>query len=68
MVQDDRELTLAFKAGLDTPTRLGSLADLAIEGLVFYEDEIDRTRPIRLIYMSEIGPVSAAYLPGGAVP
>jgi hypothetical protein len=62
VVQGDAEMALALKGALDLDTRLGPQAELDTELLVFYEAELDRNRPIRLIYLSEIGPVSAAYL------
>ena len=62
VVQGDAEMALSLKAALDLDTRLGPQAELDTELLVFYEAALDRNRPIRLIYLSEIGPVSAAYL------
>ena len=61
VVQDDRELGLSLKGEYDAPTRVSTLEDLDGQFLVVYADELDATRPMRLIYISSIGPVSSEY-------
>ncbi|TDI25740.1 MAG: hypothetical protein E2P06_04115 [Acidobacteria bacterium] len=61
VVQGEKELGLSLKAEFDTETRLGRMIEFAAEYIVFYNDEIDRSLPMRLIYISSIGPVSEVY-------
>ena len=37
------------------------MIEFAAEYIVFYNEEIDRSLPMRLIYISSIGPVSEVY-------
>jgi hypothetical protein len=61
VVQGEKELGLSLKAEFDTETRLGRMIEFAAEYIVFYNEEIDRSLPMRLIYISSIGPVSEVY-------
>ena len=61
VVQGEEELGLSLKGEFDVATRLGTMSDLASQFLVVFGDELDATLPMRVIYISSIGPVSAAY-------
>lgn len=61
VVQGDRELGLSLKGEYDVETRLSSLQDFEQQYLVVYGEALDPTEPMRLIYISSIGPVSTEY-------
>ena len=61
VVQGDRELGLSLKGDYEVDTRLSALGELAFQYLVVYGDNLDPTLPMRLIYVSRIGPVSTEY-------
>jgi hypothetical protein len=61
LIQGENELGLSLKAAFDAETRIGKMHDLDAQHLVFYEHEIEPAQPMRLIYISSIGPVSESY-------
>ena len=61
VVQGDQELGLSLKGEFDTATRLSGMGEFAAQYLVVYGAEIDPSQPMRLIYISRIGPVSEPY-------
>lgn len=52
---------MSLKGDYEVDTRLSALGELAFQYLVVYGDNLDPTLPMRLIYVSRIGPVSAEY-------
>lgn len=61
IVQDERELGLSLKGEYDVETRLSTLREFDGQYLVVYGAELDAILPMRVIYLSSIGPVSAEY-------
>lgn len=61
IVQDERELGLSLKGEYDVETRLSTLREFDGQHLVVYGAELDATVPMRVIYLSSIGPVSSEY-------
>ena len=61
VVQGDTEMGLSLKGEYDAVTRLSTMSELAAQYLVVYGHEIDPAQPMRLIYISSIGPVSTPY-------
>ena len=67
LVQGDKEPGLALKGEVDTTTtetRLGTASEFSLQFLVFFEEQLDTTTPFRIIYMSDIGPISDEYRAG----
>lgn len=61
VVQGDREMGLSLKGEYDAETRLSTLGDIEAQYLVVYGAELDATQPMRVIYVSSIGPLSSEY-------
>ena len=61
VVQGGRELGLCLKGEYDAETRLGTLSQFDGQYLVVYGAALDATLPMRVIYLSSIGPVSSEY-------
>ena len=61
VVQGGRELGLCLKGEYDSETRLGTLSQFDGQYLVVYGAALDATLPMRVIYLSSVGPVFSEY-------